>query len=112
MLNVGRKRPPRYLDQNLRRKNLVLSKISILHTSKTLLDFKVNSSESETYLKKWRVGKPLISNLCLSALFSVASTLAIVWGGSCPLSTSAAASYSGASFLQCPLDKGGKSKLV
>ena len=61
-------------------------------------DFKV------TYLNQWRVGKPLISNRSARAFASVASTLAMVSGGSCALSTSAAASYSGASFLQWPLD--------
>ena len=57
-----------------------------------------------TYLNQWRVGKPLISNRSARAFASVASTLAMVSGGSCALSTSAAASYSGASFLQWPLD--------
>ena len=57
-----------------------------------------------TYLNQWRVGKPLISNRSARAFCSVASTLAMVRGGSCAFSTSAAPSYSGASFLQWPLD--------
>lgn len=58
-----------------------------------------------TYANQWRVGKPWMANLSASSFCSVASTLAIVRGGSKVARVAAAFSYSGVSFLQCPLYK-------